>query len=101
MQKQRYEWDENKNQINIKKHGVSFEEAWTVFIDENHIYEIDDEHSQNEERFIIIGMSEQLKLLYVCHCYRESGDVIRLISARKAEKREAKAYFGGMYETIL
>jgi hypothetical protein len=101
MRNELYEWDEDKNQINIKKHGVSFEEAWTVFNDENHLYEIDDEHSFNEERFVIIGMSEHSKLLYVCHCYRENGDVIRLISARKAEKGEIEAYYGGIYEAIF
>jgi hypothetical protein len=101
MTKDMFEWDEDKNQANIKKHGISFEEAWTVFNDENQIYELDDEHSYNEERFVIIGMSKQSKLLYVCHCYRDSGNITRIISARRTDKIETEIYLGGMYETIL
>ena len=90
-----FEWDDNKNQLNIKKHGVDFNDAWTVFNDDNILYEVDDEHSFNEERLIAIGMSEQSKILYVCHCYRGDDDIIRLISARKANKTEIEIYYGG------
>ena len=86
-----FEWDENKNKINIKKHFVSFEEAETVFRDYNALITPDIEHSENEDRFLILGLSEKLKLLIVCHCYKES-DIIRIISARKATKNEADQY---------
>lgn len=89
----RFEWDENKNGINKKKHNISFEEAMTVFYDEEALVIEDAEHSQEEERFIILGMSASLKLLVVCHCYRESDSVIRIISARKATKRESMQYY--------
>ena len=87
-----FEWDENKNSINKNKHKVSFEEAKTVFYDENALVIDDPDHSISEERFIILGMSSQAKLLVVCHCYRESETVIRIISARKATKTESKQY---------
>jgi uncharacterized DUF497 family protein len=79
---------------NISKHGVSFEEAWTVFNDYDALIASDPEHSEDEDRFIIIGISEQLKLLTVCHCCREN-DAIRIISARRATKNEAKQYSKG------
>ena len=88
----KFEWDENKNSINKQKHKVSFEEAKTVFYDENALVIDDPDHSITEERFIILGMSSQAKLLVVCHCYRESETVIRIISARKATKTETKHY---------
>lgn len=88
----KFEWDENKNSINKNKHKVSFEEAKTVFYDENALVIDDPDHSITEERFIILGMSSQAKLLVVCHCYRESETVIRIISARKATKTESKQY---------
>ncbi len=88
----RFEWDENKNSINKNKHKVSFEEAQTVFYDENALIIDDPDHSITEERFIILVMSHQAKLLVVCHCYRESETVIRIISARKATKTETKQY---------
>jgi len=88
-------WDDDKNEINTKKHGVSFEEAKTVFFDDYAIFFSDDEHSCGEERFIVIGKSEQSNLLMVCHCYKENDTVIRLISARKAEKREKDLYNRG------
>ena len=88
----RFEWDENKNTINKKKHQISFEEAKTVFYDEEALVIDDPEHSQEEERFIIMGFSEKANLLVVCHCYRESEEVIRIISARKATKSETKQY---------
>ena len=87
-------WDENKNQENIMKHHVSFEEAETVFFDPNGKLMNDPDHSDNEERFIILGLSKMLRLLVVCHCYRENDEIIRIITARKATKREAK-YYGG------
>jgi len=88
-----FEWDENKNAINKKKHNISFEEAKTVFYDEEALVIEDSEHSEYEERFIILGMSASLKLLVVCHCYRESETIIRIISARRATKRESAQYF--------
>ncbi len=88
----RFEWDENKNRINQSKHGISFEEAKTVFYDEEALVIDDPEHSEEEDRFIILGLSKKANLLVVCHCYRASDTVIRLISARKATKTEAKYY---------
>lgn len=89
----RFEWDENKDQINRIKHKISFDEAKTVFYDENALIIDDPEHSWEEERFIILGFSKRANLLVVCHCYRESESVIRIISARKATKNEAKQYY--------
>ena len=86
-----FEWNENKNLSNQKKHNVSFEEAKTVFADELGRLIPDPDHSEGEERFILMGMSSQLKLLTVCHCARGS-DTIRIISARKADKSERKQY---------
>ncbi|MDR1059869.1 MAG: BrnT family toxin [Clostridiales bacterium] len=90
----RFEWDENKNKANIRKHGVSFREAATVFLDENALVIKDDAHSGGEERFIIIGFSAKPRLLVVCHCFRESPATIRIISARKAAEHESKLYGG-------
>lgn len=87
-----FEWDENKNAINRKKHGISFDEAKTVFYDEEALVRDDPEHSEEEERFVILGMSQKANLLVVCHCYRASETVIRIISARKATKTESKYY---------
>jgi len=92
MKMLRFEWDESKAKSNLKKHKVSFEEAKTVFIDENARLIDDPEHSEEEARFILMGLSEELKMLIVCHCYRESDQVIRIISARKATKQEATFY---------
>ena len=86
------EWDENKNQINQHKHGISFQEAKTVFYDEEALVIDDPEHSETEDRFIILGLSNKANLLVVCHCYRASDTVIRLISARKATKTESQYY---------
>ncbi|PJZ75280.1 BrnT family toxin [Leptospira neocaledonica] len=91
-----FEWDSAKNSSNKRKHGISFEEAKTVFYDENARIINDPDHSDNEERFIILGFSHKLNLLMVSHCYRSSKDVIRIISARKATKSESK-----QYETFL
>ena len=87
-----FEWDENKNSSNKRKHGVSFEEARTVFYDENALLIDDPEHSEDEERFVILGFSEKARVLVVCHCYRSEETVIRIISARKATKNEMKYY---------
>lgn len=85
-------WDDNKATLNQQKHGVSFTEAATVFDDENGLVIFDPDHSQNEDRFIILGMSYALRLLVVCHCYRENDEQIRIISARKATKNETSNY---------
>lgn len=92
MKPLRFEWDEVKAKSNLKKHKVSFEEARTVFYDERARIIPDPEHSEQEDRFIILGMSASLKMLVVCHCYRESEEVIRIISARKSTKRETSFY---------
>ncbi len=89
----RFEWDENKNCSNIKKHGISFEEAKTVFYDNNARLISDPDHSDQEDRFIILGMSMNLKILLVIHTYKERDELIRIISARKATKNESKIYF--------
>lgn len=87
-----FEWDENKNQANIEKHGISFLEASTVFYDENAVLFDDPDHSENEDRFLIIGFSQKARICIVSHCYRGNDGVIRIISARKATKRESEAY---------
>jgi len=86
-------WDEKKNRFNRRKHGVSFEEARTAFYDENAKEYFDPDHSADEDRFIVLGMSSRLRVLVVCHCYRESEFVIRIISARRADKTEQRAYW--------
>ncbi len=88
----KFTWDEAKAAINLQKHKVSFEEAKTVFDDEEALFMSDPDHSDTEERFILLGMSTLLRLLVVCHCYRENDDVIRIISARKATKNETNTY---------
>ena len=88
-----FEWDEKKNRENIRKHGLPFEEAQTVFLDENAIRFFDPDHSQDEDRFIMLGMSFKLRVLVVCHCYRKNDTVIRIVSARKADKHEVKDYW--------
>lgn len=87
-----FKWDKNKDLTNIIKHKISFEEAKSVFFDENARIIPDPEHSQTEERFIILGISSKLKLLIVVHTYRENDEIIRIISARKATKSESKYY---------
>ena len=89
-----FDWDENKNLTNIQKHGISFYEAMTVFDDDNALYKPDNSHSDYEDRFIILGLSINPRLLVVCHCYRESETVIRIISARKATNAEREQYGG-------
>ncbi len=90
-----FEWDENKNEINKKKHGLSFETAQEVFYDEFAVVFDDPDHSVGEERFLIIGMTESSKICIVSHCYRNSDNIIRLISAREATKKEKKIYQEG------
>lgn len=88
-----FEWDESKNSQNRKKHGVSFEEGQTVFFDENALLLRDPDHSDEEDRFILLGLSSSLRILVVCHCYRKNDEVIRIISARKATRSEQKQYW--------
>jgi len=90
--KVRFEWDPTKNLSNIKKHRVSFEEASTVFLDENGLFITDPDHSGEEDRFILLGLSSTLRLLILCHCYRTKVGVIRTISAQKAARQERQDY---------
>lgn len=91
----KFTWDKNKADINLRKHGVSFEEAKTVFGDCDALRIYDPDHSEDEDRFILLGLSTTMRILVVCHCYRERGDQIRIISARKATKNESSAYERG------
>ncbi len=88
----KFEWDENKNLINLHKHGISFEEAETVFEDTFAILFDDPDHSEHEERFLIIGMSYEKGICIVSHCYRGADETIRIISARKATRTEQLVY---------
>jgi uncharacterized DUF497 family protein len=88
----RFAWDETKAEANRRKHGVSFEEASTVFADENGRLKHDPDHSEDEDRFLLLGFSAKLRLLTVCHAYRENDDLIRIISARRATPNERKQY---------
>jgi uncharacterized DUF497 family protein len=88
----RFDWDPRKNTANQRKHGVSFEEAATVFSDERALLIDDPDHSADEDRFIMLGLSAALRTLVVCHCYREAEDVIRIFSARKATRPERAEY---------
>jgi uncharacterized protein len=88
----RFAWDGRKAAQNRRKHGVSFDEAQTVFYDEHALEFFDPDHSAQEDRFVMLGVSVQLRLLVVCHCVREAQSVIRIISARKATRREAEHY---------
>jgi uncharacterized protein len=88
----RFDWDQRKNKANIKKHGISFEEAQGVFFDEEAIVFDDPEHSDEEDRFLIIGRSFRLRVLLVCHCFRPNESAIRIISARKATSKERYVY---------
>jgi len=87
----RFEWDERKSAANMRKHGVSFEEAETVFYDDRALLD-EDPDEDDEDRFVLLGLSAGLRTLVVCHCYRESDSVIRIISARKAHKEERRDY---------
>jgi uncharacterized DUF497 family protein len=88
----RFEWDERKATANASKHGVTFQEAQSAFSDENAKLIDDPDHSDDENRFILLGLSASLRMLVVCHCYRSPDDVIRIISARKATRQESKSY---------
>jgi hypothetical protein len=88
----RFEWDDRKAAVNRRKHGVSFEEARTVFFDEDALLRPDEDHSEDEARFVLLGLSARLRTLVVCHCYRQSDEVIRLISARRANAFERQQY---------
>ena len=92
----RFEWEPKKNEVNIRKHGINFDEAETVFEDERAVTIYDKEHSDDEDRFKIIGVSWKLRELTVCHCLREDDDVTRIISARRATKSESKLYERGL-----
>ncbi len=92
MSELRFEWDERKNAANRRKHGVTFEEAQTVFADEHALLLEDPEHSDADERFVLLGLSATLRALVVCHCFRGREEVIRIISARKATAKERRQY---------
>jgi len=92
MYKLRFIWDEGKARTNERKHGVTFDEAKTVFYDDNAELIGDPDHSGHEDRFVMLGMSGRARILIVCHCYRESSAVIRIISARKATRKEQAQY---------
>ena len=94
MARIRFEWDEAKNRANERKHRVSFEEAQTVFWDEDARLIDDPDHSNSEDRFILMGLSSNLRVLVVSHTYRKSESVIRIISARRANRREQDFYRG-------
>lgn len=87
-----FEWDPGKSKSNKRKHGVTFEEACTAFSDPNARLISDPDHSDEEDRFILLGLSQTVRLLVVCHCYKEKDNTIRIISARKATKKEAITY---------
>jgi uncharacterized DUF497 family protein len=89
----KFDWDKSKALLNKKKHGVSFDEAVTVFYDDHALEFHDPDHSKDEDRFFIVGLSFRTRVLLVSHCLRESGSLIRIISARKATKEEAKKYW--------
>lgn len=88
----KFDWDLNKAKINVEKHKVSFEEAQSVFDDDAARLIFDPDHSEDEDRFILLGLSYSLKVLVVVHCYKDKENVIRIISARKASKPEEKTY---------
>jgi uncharacterized DUF497 family protein len=92
MRNIQFDWDPKKAAENVKKHGVTFEEARTVFFDERAKLIDDPDHSEDEDRFVLLGVSNTLKVILVCHCYRQEGNVIRIISARKASRHETKQY---------
>lgn len=94
MNELNFEWDESKASGNLKKHRVSFDEAKTVFSDESARLIADPDHSEYEERYVLLGYSEKARMLLVCHCYRDELDTIHLISARKADKYEQRQYEG-------
>ena len=92
MKELEFSWDPAKAEANLRKHRISFEEAVSVFSDENALIIPDPDHSDDEQRFILLGLSWSLRILVVCHCYREDQNTIRLFSARKATTTESKQY---------
>ena len=88
----KFDWDSSKAALNLKKHGVSFEEAQSAFYDDFAVQFFDEGHSESEDRFLLLGMSSHANLLLICHCERANGGVIRIISARKATKQESAFY---------
>ena len=88
----RFEWEPRKANANLKKHGITFEEAKSVFYDDHAKLLDDPDHSDEEKRFVLLGLSHTLRVLLVCHCYRSEGNIIRIISARKATTKESKDY---------
>ena len=92
MNKITFHWDEQKNKINQQKHGISFKEAESVFFDDYALQFWDEENSQEEERFLLLGISSKMRILIVVHCFREEDSIIRIISARKATKNESQEY---------
>ena len=92
MEETTFEWDSNKAQTNERKHGISFEAAETAFYDRNARVSYDPDHSQDEDRYLLLGMSESVGLIVVCHVYRENDTCIRIISARRATKTEQQQY---------
>lgn len=95
MTKISFIWDDRKNRQNQRKHGISFEEAQSVFFDDDAREFFDPDHSEDEARFLLVGRSYRLRVLLICHCFREREGVIRIISARRATKKERTAYSGG------
>jgi uncharacterized protein len=95
MQELHFQWNEKKLLSNIKKHGIHFAEASTVFYDENALEYYDPDHSEKEERYLMLGISRNLRVLVVSYCHRESDAIIRIITSRKATKKETKVYFSG------
>ncbi len=93
MRSVHFVWDKRKDLANRRKHGISFDEAETAFHDENAKVYFDPDHSETEDRFILLGISLQLRVLVVCHCYREAESVVRIISARKADRGEQEDYW--------
>jgi len=93
MNELRFDWDRRKDRANLKNHGIAFAEAQTAFYDENAIQFSDPDHSEDEDRFILLGMSLRLRVLVVCHCFREDETVVRIISARKADLEEEEDYW--------
>jgi uncharacterized DUF497 family protein len=92
MRELRFDWDHRKAAVNLRKHRVSFEEAQTAFLDEEALVIEDPDHSEAEDRFILLGVSAALRVLFVCHCVRGGGSVIRIISARRATRPEQTQY---------
>lgn len=94
MKHLKFEWDSKKDKTNAEKHGITFEEAKTVFYDEYAIQYYDPDHSESEDRYILLGISFKLNTIVVCHCFREEEVVVRIISARKADRDEEQVYWG-------